>query len=138
MGSGESYISGNGEDIGNVEDDCDTVYNLEDNEEEYKDVDLLDLELVHYCITMEGELLYCEWWKEIREGNGQGIASTASLPIYTIAVDSVEKECGGDGDDQQDDRSIGMMIYEKIRLVDCWIWAIMRGKWAWVTHCIAV
>ena len=39
LGNSEWYIAGDGEDTGNIEDDYDTVYNLEDKEEEYKDVD---------------------------------------------------------------------------------------------------
>ena len=63
------------------------------------------------------------------EGNEHGVASAAPLSIDAIAVDSMEKECGGDGDDEKDDRSIKMMIDKKRKGVDCW---------TWVAHYIAV
>ena len=50
-------IADDAEDDGDImEEDCDAVDDVEYEEEEDKDVDLLDLELVNCCIEMEGNM----------------------------------------------------------------------------------
>lgn len=69
------------------------------------------------------------------KGNGQGVVHAIPLPIDAIAVGSVEKN-GGDGDDEEDGRLFVVLVDEQTGFVDCWVWAIMREHWTWITYCV--
>ena len=65
--------AGDAEDDGDImEEDCDTVDNVEYEGKEDEDMDLLDLELVNCCIEMEGNSF---------DVNGRGLVCAAPLPI---------------------------------------------------------